>query len=69
MTLKISLMLPLIDKANEKITFICQQFCAFALMKEMGLDYNNTGTNIIYKFILQYIKLIVIKLSLVILHF
>ena len=47
MTLKISLLLPLIDKANEKITFICQQFCAFALMKEMGLDYNNTGTNII----------------------
>ena len=69
MTLKTSLLLPLIDKANEKITFICQQFYAFVLIKEMGLDYNNTGTNIIYKFILQYIKLIVIKLSLVTLHF
>ena len=61
MTLKTSLLLPLIDKANEKITFICQQFYAFVLIKEMGLDYNNTGTNIV--------KLIVIKLSLVTLHF
>lgn len=69
MTLKTSLLLPLIDKANEKITFICQQFYAFVLIKEMGLDYNNIGTNIIYKIILQYIKLIVIKLSLVTLHF
>ena len=33
------------DKSNETVAFICQLFCALILIKERGLDHNNTGTN------------------------
>ena len=32
-------------KSNETVAFICQLFCALILIKERGLDDNNTGTN------------------------
>ena len=33
------------DKSNETVAFIYQLFCALILIKERGLDHNNTGTN------------------------
>ena len=42
------IVLTLIYKANGYVSFICQQFYAFVLKKELGLDHNNTGTNEIY---------------------
>ena len=37
-----------LNEANGNITFICQYFYALVLMKELGLDHNNTGTNKTY---------------------
>ena len=34
-----------IDKAGGNVAFICQQFYALVLIKELGLDHNNTATN------------------------
>ena len=32
-----------ITKTNENVAFICQQFYAIALIKELGLEHNNTN--------------------------
>ena len=37
-----------VDKVNEDAAFICQRFYALVLIKELGLDHNNTGTNKTY---------------------
>ena len=33
------------DKANGNVAIICQQFYALVLIKELGLDHDNSGTN------------------------
>ena len=37
-----------IDKASGDVDFICQQFYALFLIKELVLDHNNIGTNNTY---------------------
>ena len=37
-----------IHEATGNVAFICQQFYALVLMKELGLDLNNTGTSKTY---------------------
>ena len=37
-----------LEKANGDVAFICDRFYAFILMKELGLDHNNSGTNKTY---------------------
>ena len=37
-----------VDKANGNVAFICQQFDALFLIKELDSDLNNTGTNKTY---------------------
>ena len=36
------------DKANQNVAFVYELFCALVLIKELGLDHNNTGTNKTY---------------------
>ena len=33
------------DEANGNVAFICQRFYGLVLIKELGLDHNNTGTD------------------------
>ena len=33
------------DAINGNVAFICQRFYATVLIKEIDLNYNNTGTN------------------------
>ena len=37
-----------LNEADGNIAFICQYFYALVLMKELGLDHNNTGINKTY---------------------
>ena len=39
---------PSIDKANGNVALICQPFYPLVLIKELGLDHNNTDTNKTY---------------------
>ena len=37
-----------IDEANDNVAFICRQFYALLLLKELGLEQNRTSINQIY---------------------
>ena len=45
MTFTINIVFTPINKATGNVAFICQCFYALFLIRELGLDDNNTGTN------------------------